>query len=181
MLKIFYEVTTKLFKQFHFGIEIVLSQKNLEGWMVRVWDGDCWDPSQRFWDLEWSSQQNPTRWNIRRSRTKLPPHPPSKQSPKMGYNQFYPKYILSCLVWCTNGLVFNFPCTILKIDLFSLYYPGYYLHQELSESHWNLIRSISSSLNNDQSGSFLPQWSIEQIFPDLRYVVSCSESSKSTS
>ena len=54
VLKIFYDITTKLFKQFHFGIEIVLSQKNLEGWMVGVWD-----PSQRFWGLEWSSQQNP--------------------------------------------------------------------------------------------------------------------------
>ena len=72
VLKIFYEITTKLFKQFHFGIEIVLSQKNLEGWMVGVWDGDCWDPSQRFWGLEWSSQQNPNKWNVGRCSIKLP-------------------------------------------------------------------------------------------------------------
>ena len=72
MLRIFYDITRKLFKQFHFGIEIVLSQKNLEGWMVGVWDGDCWDPSQRFWGLEWSSQQNPNKWNVGRCSIKLP-------------------------------------------------------------------------------------------------------------
>ena len=42
-----------------FGTENELSQKNHEGWLVGVWDGDSWDPSQQFWDLEWSSQQNP--------------------------------------------------------------------------------------------------------------------------
>ena len=59
-------------KQFHFGIEIVLSQTNLEGWMVGVWDGDGWDPSQRFWGLEWSSQQNPNKWDVGRCSIKLP-------------------------------------------------------------------------------------------------------------
>ena len=40
--------------------------------MVGVWDGDCWDPSQRFWGLEWSSQQNPNKWNVGRCSKKLP-------------------------------------------------------------------------------------------------------------
>ena len=41
-------------------------------WMVGVWDGDCWDPSQRIWGLEWSSQQNPNQWNVGRCSKKLP-------------------------------------------------------------------------------------------------------------
>ena len=31
-----------------FGTENELSQKNHEGWLVGVWDGDSWDPSHRF-------------------------------------------------------------------------------------------------------------------------------------
>ena len=59
-------------KQFNFGIEIEWSQKILEGWLVGVWDGDSWDPSQRFRGLEWSSQQNPNKWNVGRCSIKLP-------------------------------------------------------------------------------------------------------------
>ena len=31
-----------------FGTENELSQKNHEGWLVGVWDGDSWDLSHRF-------------------------------------------------------------------------------------------------------------------------------------
>ena len=54
-----------MFVKFPFGTEIRLSQKNHEGWLVGVWDGNSWDPSQRF--RSWS-QQNPNR----RCSTKLP-------------------------------------------------------------------------------------------------------------
>ena len=33
---------------FLFGTEIRKFQINPEGWLVGVWDGDSWDPSQRF-------------------------------------------------------------------------------------------------------------------------------------
>ena len=31
-----------------FGPELMMTQKNPEGWMVGVWDGDRWDPSHPF-------------------------------------------------------------------------------------------------------------------------------------
>ena len=57
---------------FVFGTENEIGPKNCEGWMVGVWDGNCWDRSQHIWGLEWSSQQNPNRSNIGRCSTKLP-------------------------------------------------------------------------------------------------------------
>ena len=41
-------ITCLLLTKFPFGTEIRLSQKNHEGWLVGVWDGNSWDPSQRF-------------------------------------------------------------------------------------------------------------------------------------
>ena len=54
-----------MFVKFPFGTEIRQSQQNHEGWLGGVWDGNSWDPSQRF--RSWS-QQNPNR----RCSTKLP-------------------------------------------------------------------------------------------------------------
>ena len=34
---------------FLFGTEVMMCQKNREGWLVGVWDGDRWDPSHPFW------------------------------------------------------------------------------------------------------------------------------------
>ena len=48
-----------------FGPEIMMIQKNPEGWMVGVWDGDRWDLSHPFWAL---SHHYPTR----RCTIKLP-------------------------------------------------------------------------------------------------------------
>ena len=48
-------------ENFLFGTEIRTFQINPEGWMVGVWDGDSWDPSQQFWGPEWPSQQNPNK------------------------------------------------------------------------------------------------------------------------
>ena len=48
-----------------FGPEIMKIQKNSEGWMVGVWDGDRWDLSHPFWAL---SHHYPTR----RCTIKLP-------------------------------------------------------------------------------------------------------------
>ena len=51
--------------KFPFWYRNTNESKNLEGRMVGDWDGNSWDPSQRFWSL---SQQNPTRT----CSTKLP-------------------------------------------------------------------------------------------------------------
>ena len=59
---------------FVFGTENKWSQKNCEGWLAGVWDGNSWDGSQHIWGLEWSSQQNPNWLNIGRCSTKLPHH-----------------------------------------------------------------------------------------------------------
>ena len=70
-------ITCLLLTKFPFGTEIRLSQKNHEGWLVGVWDGNSWDPSQRF--RSWS-QQNPNR----RCSTKLPYFASKAQSLKEG-------------------------------------------------------------------------------------------------
>ena len=43
---------------FLFGTEVMMCQKNREGWLVGVWDGDRWDPSHPF---RISSHSHPTR------------------------------------------------------------------------------------------------------------------------
>ena len=87
----------------------------------------CWDPvsHSKWWWWWWWSQQNSIRWNIMRSRTKLPPHPrPSdKQALKMVKTSFTQN--ISCLVlsdapvdWCSifhvlSSKMLYFSCTIL--------------------------------------------------------------------
>ena len=43
---------------FLFGTEVMMCQKNREGWLVGVWDGNRWDPSHPF---RISSHSHPTR------------------------------------------------------------------------------------------------------------------------
>ena len=61
LLKIFQQISCKWTNKFPFGTANQLSQQNLEGWLVRVWDGDSWDRSHQFYDLEWSSHTAVTR------------------------------------------------------------------------------------------------------------------------
>ena len=49
--------------------KLLLKQESLHFYLER-----CvrWDRSHQCWYIEWSSHQNPTRWDIRRCSTKLP-------------------------------------------------------------------------------------------------------------
>ena len=56
VVMIFCAISRKLSKQLNISIEIVLNQNILEGWLVVVWEGDSWDPSQQFWGVEKSKK-----------------------------------------------------------------------------------------------------------------------------
>ena len=38
----------QILTHFPFGTENQASQKDLEGWLVEVWDGNSWDPSHQY-------------------------------------------------------------------------------------------------------------------------------------
>ena len=84
--------------------------KKSRGWLVGVWDGNSWDPSQLFWDLEWSSHQNPNKWNVERCSIKLPNEMPQTINQMFDHLQNCSlSHLLVCTVecgWCWAGLTF---------------------------------------------------------------------------
>ena len=106
-------------------LKTTINQESLHLYLER-WTR--WDRSHQCWYIEWSSHQNPTRWNIRRCSTKLPKltflswkvNPPHacpllpvnswgsslsvEKRGKISFNQFQGEELLNYFTWLSPPL-----------------------------------------------------------------------------